>query len=107
MLKGELYPSDPGTVGTAWTGTDVRRALDREPLAAGAAALATHAASDVQLHGPVYSVTCRSASRCTTRGGSRTVAHRSGPGTETAAGIEVGRSGGAACTPDDRGDDVL
>ncbi|MBF6358473.1 helix-turn-helix transcriptional regulator [Nocardia higoensis] len=36
--EGELYPSDPGTVGIAWTGTNVRRALNREPLAAAAAA---------------------------------------------------------------------
>lgn len=36
--EGELYPSDPGTVGIAWNGTNVRRALNREPLAAAAAA---------------------------------------------------------------------
>jgi hypothetical protein len=36
--EGELYSSDAGTVGIAWTDANVRQALYREPLAAAAAA---------------------------------------------------------------------
>ncbi|MFC9897273.1 hypothetical protein ACFVMC_26590 [Nocardia sp. NPDC127579] len=36
--EGEIYPSEPGTVGISWTPANVRRALNREPLAAAAAA---------------------------------------------------------------------
>ncbi|MBY8861111.1 helix-turn-helix transcriptional regulator [Nocardia sp. CA2R105] len=36
--EGEVYPSEPGKVGIPWTSANVRRALNREPLAAAAAA---------------------------------------------------------------------
>ncbi|WP_098701795.1 helix-turn-helix domain-containing protein [Nocardia farcinica] len=36
--EGELYPSDPGTVGIRFTSANVRRILNHEPLAAAAAA---------------------------------------------------------------------
>ncbi|MEV5652933.1 helix-turn-helix transcriptional regulator [Nocardia sp. NPDC052254] len=36
--EGEIYPSDAGTVGIGWTPENVRRVLNREPLAAAAAA---------------------------------------------------------------------
>lgn len=37
-MEGEIYPSDPDTVGISWTPENVRRVLNREPLAAAAAA---------------------------------------------------------------------
>lgn len=36
--EGEMYPSEPGTVGISWTPANVRHALNHEPLAAAAAA---------------------------------------------------------------------
>ncbi|MFI5782646.1 helix-turn-helix domain-containing protein [Nocardia sp. NPDC051570] len=36
--EGEIYPSDDGTIGIRWTPSNVRRALNHEPLAAAAAA---------------------------------------------------------------------
>jgi hypothetical protein len=36
--EGEMFPSDPGSVGIAWTSANIRRALTQEPLACAAAA---------------------------------------------------------------------
>lgn len=36
--EGEMYPSEDGTVGIGWTPENIRRVLNREPLAAAAAA---------------------------------------------------------------------
>ncbi len=36
--EGEVYPSDIGAVGIRWTAENVRRVLNREPIAAAAAA---------------------------------------------------------------------